>query len=132
MPRSQSSADPHRSVTRQPTPIAQSAADLAGRRCASIPSSAAAVTSAAPAPTVEDVTLSRGAASGHEDLEAEWLRLWDAAPDSVRFAFARFVNRLAMPRPIAYDNLLPGVERRVEALDALYDRLISLPSGGGK
>ena len=104
----------------------------AGHRSAWEPTSAAAVTSDVPAPIAGDVTRRPGVASDHGGPDAEWLRLWEAAPESVRWAFAKCLNRLAMPRPVLYDNFIPLTERRVETLLTLYARrlLDSAPRGG--
>lgn len=132
MSRSSRSANLPRSARRYAKFNAPTAAGLAVVRFDLRPTSAAAVTSDVPVPIAEDVTPRPGAASGRETLDAEWLRAWDTAPEAVRYAFETCLRRSWAPRPILFDNLLPGVERRVEALLALHARRLGPPSRGGK
>jgi len=132
MPRSRSSSKPPRHPRRRVSSTAPSVAAPAARKAASIPSNAEVVTTGAHAPTAGDITPFPGEGSVRDGLDAEWQRLWDAAPESVRWAFAKCLNRLAMPRPVLYDNFIPLTERRVETLLTLYARrlLDSAPRGG--
>lgn len=132
MSRSSRSANLPRSARRYAKFNAPTAADPAVLRFDLRPTGAEAVTSGAPAPIAADVTPSQDAASGREALDAEWQHVWDTAPEAVRYAFETSLRRLWAPRPILFDNLLPGVERRVEALLALHARRLGPPSRGGK
>lgn len=134
MARSPRTAHSQRPTKRPSSTVARSAAGLAGRRSDWRPSSAAPViTWDVPAGIPAAATLHPGVASGRDWLDDEWWRLWAAAPEEVRYHFSRILNRLAVPRVILHDNLLPGVERRVEALLALHARrLAGDPPGGGK
>lgn len=132
MPRSRSSSKPPRHPRRRTSSTAPSVAAHAARKAVSIPSNAEVVTTGAHADTAGDITPFPGAGSVRDGLDAEWQRLWDAAPESVRWAFAKCLNRLAMPRPILYDNFMPHTERRVETLLTLYARRLqdSAPRDG--
>ncbi len=132
MPRSPRSTRPYPRSKHQSTSAARSVAGPADRRSGWSPTGAEGATPDAPAPIAEGTTRPQDAVSGPEGLDAEWRRLWEAAPESVRWAFAKCLNRLAMPRPILYDNFTPVVERRVDAMLTLYARrlLENTPRGG--
>ncbi len=117
----------------QPTSSAPSVVGSAGRRSAWEPTGAAAGTTDAPAPIAGEGTLDhQGAGSDCEDIEAQWKRLWDAAPDPVRHAFEISLSSLARCWPFFYGKVLPHVERRVEELLELHLRRLVPTSGGGR
>lgn len=134
MSRSPRTAHPQRQTRRPPSTAALSAAGFAGRRSAwKLSSAAPVITRDVPAGIPAAATLHPDAALGRDWLDDEWRRLWAAAPEEVRDHFNRILNRLAMPQVALYDNLLPHVERRVEALLALHARRLAAdPPGGDK
>lgn len=133
MPRSPRSARPPFRSRRPLSIVVRFAAGRADRRFDWRPSSAGPVILDVPAPIQAAATPHPDAALGRDWLDDEWQRLWAAAPGEIRYHFSRILHRLAVPQVVLYDNLLPQIERRVEALLALHARrVIGDPPGGGK